>query len=311
MPDCVAKETIRVSVILVALVSGLLMSLIGVAFNLGRPRGLRPPHIATFMGFAGAVVFAVLAGSALLRSAPAYVWLVGLFAGVTQYLGVVALGAAFRRGPLSPAWCAAAMTFPPALVYAWLWLGERLTGLRLAGVLLACGTVVLASLHGSAADNTSVVRRHGWGTRIFYGMLLLIVMVMSSSINVALKMLGGHMLPDGRNTLAAYGLVFLAACYIAFGVLMLADTLVHPPSVESRPALVLIGLLAAFGSVGGFALLRTVAQEPAALVFPVNAVASLLGGSVSSVLFFRERVTPIWFGMVLAGSVAVVLVGLA
>jgi len=156
-----------------------------------------------------------------------------------------------------------------------------------------------------------VVRRHGWGTRIFYGLLLLLVMVMSSSINVALKMLGGHLLPDGRNILSVYGLVFLAVCYAAFGVLMLADTLLQPPPVVSRAALVPIGLVAAFGSVGGFALLRTVAQEPAALVFPVNAVASLLGGSVSSVLFFRERVTPVWFGMVLAGSVAVVLVGLA
>ena len=287
------------------------MSLIGVSYNLGRSRGLRPSHIATFIGFAGMVVFAALAGAARLRSAPVEVWVVGLIAGLAQYLGVVALAAAFQRGPLSPAWCAAAMTFPPALLYAWFWLGERLTGLRLAGVVLACVCVVLASLHGSAAGHARAERKHGWGTRIFYGLLLLLVMLMCSSVNVSLKVLGGHLLPDGRNTLEVYGLVFLTACYGALGVPMLVDTLVQPPPVEARPAFLPIGLLAAFGSVSGFALLRAVAQEPAALVFPVNAVASLLGGSVTSVLFFRERVTPLWFGMVLAGSLAVVLVGLA
>ena len=64
------------TVLLLALLSGLLMSLIGVAYNLGRSRGLRPSHIATFIGFAGMVVFAALAGTARLRSAPGDVWIV-------------------------------------------------------------------------------------------------------------------------------------------------------------------------------------------------------------------------------------------
>ena len=46
------------------------------------------------------------------------------------------------------------------------------------------------------------------------------------------------------------------------------------------------------------------------MVFPANSVASLLGASVVSVLFLRERVTPLWFGMLAAGGAAVGLVGL-
>ena len=307
---CRRKGNARVTVLLIALFSGLFLALIGVAYNLGRSRGLTPPHIAACMGCAGTVVFTALAGGTLLRTAPGYVWWIGLLAGAAQYLAVVAFGAALRRGPLSPAWCAGAMTFPPALIYAWICLGERLTGLRLAGSLLACGCVVLAAVHGGGAGS-SPAQRHGWGTRIVYGLLLLIVMTACSSVNVAMEMLGARVLPEGPSALAAYKFVFLAACYAMFSVLLLTNVLRHPPLPASRRALVPIGLLAAIGSVGGFALLQSVAHEAAALVFPVSAVASLLGGSVTSVLFFRERVTLLWFGMVLTGCAAVVLVGLA
>jgi hypothetical protein len=49
---------------------------------------------------------------------------------------------------------------------------------------------------------------------------------------------------------------------------------------EARRWLLPLGSLAAVGSVGGFMLLRLAAGAPAALVFPVSAVASLLGANI-------------------------------
>jgi len=300
-------------VILIALASGVLMSLIGVAYNMGRSRGLQATHIATFIGLIGAVCFAGFAGGESLRSTPSLVIWVGVIAGLAQYLGIAFLGAALRRGPLSPAWCAAAMLFPPAIIYAWIVLGERPGVMRLAGSLLACSCVIMASIHGSsgAVSTKTDENNRKLSTRLVYGLLLIGVMIFASSINVSLKMLGGRILADGRSMVQAYGLAFLAICYVTLGFLMLIDTFMHPPPAASRRSLLPIGLLATVGSVGCFGLLRLVAQYPAALVFPVNAVASLLGASLSSVFFFGEKVTPLWFGMVGAGCVAVVLVGLA
>jgi drug/metabolite transporter (DMT)-like permease len=298
-----------VSALLLAIASGLLMSLIGVAFGFGGRHGLRPPHIAVFMGLAGAAVFGALAGPAVLRAAPPAVWLAGLAVGLTQYAGLVALGAALRRGPLSPAWCAAAMVFLPVLAYARLALGEKVGGLRLAGVVLACVCVVLASLQGQGTPGPGKRPRSGRATQL-YGLLLVAVVVNGSSLVVGIKDFSSRLLADGRTWMDAHGLVLLAASYGVFGLCMLAETLLRPPPAASRRAQWLAGLVAAAGSIGGFALLRHAAAAPAAVVFPANSVASLLGASVVSVLFLRERVTPLWFGMLAAGVAAVVLVGL-
>ena len=298
------------SALLMAIVSGLLMSLIGVAFGMGGARGVQPPHIAIFMGFCGLPVFACMAGMDALRAAPASVWWIGVAAGVTQYLGVCALGAALRRGPLSPAWCAAAMIFLPVLAYARLALDQRIGGCRLAGVALACVCVALAAWQGGSRVPGTAASPRDWRTTAVYGLLLVVIVINASSLSLAITMLGAHTRADGRTQMDAFGLVMLAACYAAFGVCMLADTLARPPPVATRRLQWTAGLLASVGSVGGFALLRHAASAPAAMVFPANSVASLLGASVVSVLFFRERVTPVWIGMLVAGVAAVVLVGL-
>ena len=220
--------------LLLAIVSGLLMSLIGVAFGLGGRHGVRPPHIAVFMGLCGLVVFGALAGRDVLRATPAAVWWIGLATGITQYLGVVALGAALRRGPLSPAWCAAAMIFLPVLVYARIALGEQVGGLRLTGVALACVCVVLASLQGGNAP--AGAGRRDWNIRatLFYGLLLVLVVVNASSVAVAMKILGARMADGARTWMDAYGLAMYTASYGVFGVCMLGDTLARPPPAGSR-----------------------------------------------------------------------------
>lgn len=298
------------SALLMALVSGLLLSLIGVAFAMGGARGVRPPHIAVFVGFCGLAVFAGMAGADMLRAAPAAVWWIGLAAGVTQYLGVCAFGAALRRGPLSPAWCAASMTFLPVLIYARFALDERLSVCRLAGVALACVCVVFASQQGGSRAAGAAGAARGWRTTVVYGLLLALTVINASSIAMAFKVLGAHTLTDRRTPMDAFGLAMLTSCYAAFGVCMLADTLARPPPAATKRQQWTAGLLASVGSVGGFALLRHAAAAPAAMVFPANSVASMLGASVVSVLFFRERVTPVWLGMLATGVAAVVLVGL-
>ena len=203
------------------------------AYALGGPRGVRPPHIAIFMGFSGLPVFACLAGTEALRTAPASVWWIGVAAGATQYVGLCAFGAALRRGPLSPAWCAAAMTFLPVLAFARLALDERVGGCRLVGVALACACVVLASLQGGARATGGTTPLRNWRTTVVYALLLVAIVINASSLCLAFKILGARTLSDGRTQMDAFGLVMLAACYATFGVCMLAETLARPPPVAT------------------------------------------------------------------------------
>ena len=180
----------------------------------------------------------------------------------------------------------------------------------LVGVALACACVVLASLQGGARATGGTTPLRNWRTTVVYALLLVAIVINASSLCLAFKILGARTLSDGRTQMDAFGLVMLAACYATFGVCMLAETLARPPPVATRRLQWTAGLLASVGSVGGFALLRHAASAPAALIFPANSLASLLGASVVSALFFRERVTPLWFGMLATGVAAVVLVGL-
>jgi len=301
------------SPLLLAIVSGLLLSLIGIAYGMGRAHQLQSSHIATFMCLAGVPVFSILAGMDMLCAAPPRIWLLGLAAGLSQFVTMRAINAALRRGPLSPVWCAASMTFLPALLYAWVALGEHTSGMRLAGAVLACVCVVLGAVHGSRAKKgDGAGHAHGWRAVVAYSLLLLLIVPTAASLHVSNKILGSQLLPDGRNAMDAFGLVFFLACYGSTGLGLLGDSLVrNPPPRESRRALVWLGLLASIGSIGGFLVLRLAAASPAALVYPVNSVSSLLGVTLASVLIMRERITLAWAGMVAAGVIAVLLVGLS
>ena len=220
----------------------------------------------------------MLAGSEMIQAAPLRVWGLGLAAGLAQYVANRSVNSALRRGPLSPVWCAASVTFLPALLYARLALGEQITGMRLAGVLLACVCVVLGAFHGATAEKDGAAQSRGWRAIAIYTMLLLLIVPTAASLVVSNKILGSQLLPDGRNAMDAFGLVFFMACYGVLGFGLLIDSLVrNPPPRESRRAMMWLGGLATIGSVGGFLVLRLAAASPAALVYPVNAVASLLG----------------------------------
>ena len=75
-----------------------------------------------------------------------------------------------------------------------------------------------------------------------------------------------------------------------------------------RKSVAVLGLVAAVGSIGGVGLLGLSSALPAAIVFTLSSIFSLLGGGLSSVLFFREKANTKWFAMMGLAIVAVILV---
>jgi drug/metabolite transporter (DMT)-like permease len=54
-------------------------------------------------------------------------------------------------------------------------------------------------------------------------------------------------------------------------------------------------------------LLSLCAQAPAAVVFTINGTIIILGGALSSVIFFKEKITRAWYGTIGFGLLAVIL----
>jgi hypothetical protein len=69
----------------------------------------------------------------------------------------------------------------------------------------------------------------------------------------------------------------------------------------------LLGILAGVGSVSGLWLLGTCIALPAAILFTVNSVSSILFTAVVGTLFFKEQRTVNWYATIGCAILVVVL----
>lgn len=293
------------SPLILAVISGVGFTFIGIAYRLGQDHGVPPIRVAIGFSIVAAAFFGANALGTTLSDVPARVWIIAVIVAAGQYVTVKMVRVALARGPLSPLWCACMLGFVPAVLYARLFLGEQIEWMQYAGVVAGVLCVVAGSRQQGAAGES----RGAGGSRILYGFVLLLLLASNSLAFVALKDLRAHTSASGETYLAAYRDIYFVTYYALVAVMFALDMLVSRSARVPIVRWLALGLMAGGGVViGASALAASAALLPAAVVFTASSISSILSGTAVSVLFFREKATPAFFVMVVLGVLAVALV---
>lgn len=283
---------------LLAVLSGLCFAAMGVAYRLGQGRGITPLQILFWASIVGIVFFGARTPIVSWTAAPRVVWIWAILGGFSQYLGLHLAAKALRLGPLSPYWCATNLTFLiTALVATFFW-DEPITLLQRLG--LASGISAVLAGVWSATPATGIDRQTapaGWGHRMDYAFTLCLLMLINSLMPIAVKALSREVLSTGGDVLSQFSGVFTTVVYASLWLGMAVDMVLR--SAWRRPDLRLIGLaaLAGGGSVSGFLLWCLCATLPAAVLFTLSSIATIVGAGLVSVILFREKASAFWFLM--------------
>lgn len=288
--------------------SGILFALIGFAYRRAQSRGLPTTAVVVYMAGIGALVFSAkaLLGDAAFGDVPARVWVLAVASGFFQYATIKFAGWALARGPLSPMWCALNLVFVPVIAYAAIFLGESVDAMKAIGVACAVASVVVGSLAGGGGEGGAKPR--GLSATAVYSAILVGALLSNSVLHGSLKDLGAYAMADGRMAIDAFGDHYLGVMYFFMAAPTAIELAIEKRKAALSPFAVGTGLLAAVGSLGGVWFLALASSYPAAIVFTLSAVLSLVGGALSSVFFFGERASPTWFAMMGLAVGSVVLV---
>ena len=298
----------------VAGLSGVAFSLIGIAYRMGQPRGIVPGHVMVFIAAVGSIVFAVRSAGLPLGDVPLLVIALGVAAGLTQYVLVHVMKAALHMGPLSPAWCALGLSFLPTIAFSSISLGEQMTTMRglalIAGI--ACVLVASACQHPPPARPMPVIGgrdRVQSASRLAYVGVLLLIPTFNCVTQISIKVLGRPN-AEGGSMADRFGTVFLLLMYSVIGTSLVIELLVtrnyRVPLLHTAG----LGFMAAAGSTIGMTGLTACAALPAAILFPLSNVVSILVAAIVSTAAFGERRSLAWYGTVGFGALTVVLANL-
>ena len=316
----------------VAGLSGVAFALIGIAYRMGQPRGIVPAHVMVCIAAVGSIIFGVRAAMLPLREVPLMVIALGVSAGLTQYVLVRVIKAALDLGPLSPAWCALTLSFLPTVAFSSIFLDEHMTPMR--GLALAAGIACVLAASACQSSPPSPLSEAGEGekkaplptlgkgaggdedrpaqhhpSRIAYVGVLLLIPTFNCVSQIAIKVMGK---PNaaGVSINDRFSAVFLFLLYFVIGAGLVIELLVtrnyRVPLLRTAG----LGLMAAFGSTAGMTGLTACSALPAATLFPVSNVVSILVAAIVSTLAFGERRSPAWFATIGLGVLAVVLANL-
>jgi hypothetical protein len=285
-----------------AAASGLFFTLIGFSYRFGHTRSVRPIHIGLFMTTIATVAFGARAAAAWTGWPPGLLVRGAFIAGITQYAVMRLARMALHRGPLSPLVCAVSLAFVPAVVYGEFVLDEPAGAIQYAGVAAGVLCVLAASWQQRGADRSGAT-----GGRLTYAVVLFATFLANSVSFVVLKDFSARPGAGAGSLIDAHRDLYLAIFYGFVAVPAALDLrLARTPAAPHR-AWVRLGLLATVGTMGGMWTLSVSAALPAAVVYTLSNVSSLLAGSVLSVIAFRERVSGAWWAMLAFGIAAVVL----
>ena len=285
--------------LVLAIAAGLCLALIGIAYSLGKPRGITPSHIMVICCGFGTVFFLVKSVRKGFAGVPKRVWVMGMGAGVSQYLALRLLMWAIGIGPFSPAWCAASLGFITVLSFSAMFLGERLGVAQICSVAAAVGCVVVSAMGQQGGGGGAM----SWG----YLLLLSAVLVANGAAFVGMKYLGKRSRGENGSYMQQWGDIYLMLLYAFFGAGLACD-LVAARAFGASPAWTLgLGCLAAVGSIGGIGILAACAGRSAAIMFPVSGAMQILGAATASVVAFGEPLNGWWMGTVGLGVLAIVL----
>lgn len=286
---------------LLPVLAGCSWGIIGICYRLGSGRGAPPPFQMLVIGVAGACFFLWQCREVSFgRIAPGVLaW--GAAAGIGQYLVVLLIEAALRRGPLSPLWCTLSLGgFVPVVVYAWLFRQESLSHPQMLSVVTGVACVALSSFRGTAATTGQTSPAASARGMFEYAGILLLVLLCNCLSSIGLKeaaFLGSSDLERGQ-----FKDVMLLGMYVMIGLGLASHMLIRRRRPENPRLTVWLGLVASAGSVGGMALVaKAVGVLPSGVAFTVSAICSILAVCLVSVLAMGEQAKPSWFAVVEIG----------
>ncbi len=288
-----------------AILAGFSFAVIGVSLRAGTQRGAHLLHLVTVSAVIGTVYFcARFAASGGVPQLSVIV--LGLIAGITQYVATRIMDRALKAGPLTPLWCAMMLNFMPVTVYACLALGETLSIWQVGTIVTAVGCVVVAAgmaHEEKAACGSAPLPRQRW----VYGGILAVVFICNSFLSIAIKYMAMMPAKGGGTLMSAYSDAFMVVMYASILGLLLVDQLVTKRPMMNPRYVLGFGLVCGMGSVGGVSLLARCAAFPAALVFTVCTIASLLFTSLVATFFLGEKRNLRWYIVVGLAILAVLL----
>lgn len=296
------------SLFLLAILSGVSFSLIGIALRLGSDRQIHPLHIVAVSSLMGVIVFAIRLAGQFGEEIPVLVFALGALAGITQYAVLHVFKWALALGPLSPLWCALMLSFVPVVLYAGWFRGETIEPVQYAAVGMAVVCVLIASVgQRKDPDTTEVVQKRTRWKALEYGGVLFAVLFLNSIANICIKELGITRGELGGSYMSHYGAAFFATLYFCVQVCVMTDNVVARRRPGSILWMLTLGALAGVGSVGGLWLLGVCIELPAAVLFPVNSISSILFTALVGALYFRERRSLSWYATIATGMLVVLL----
>jgi len=290
--------------LLAAIMSGFLFSLIGVAARIGTGRHIHPLRIIGMSFIVGMIFFSPVLWQEL-PTLPMRVFIFGIAAVLSQIVAIHLFRSLLARGSLSALWCSLRLSFVPVIFAASIIWHEAILPMQYiaAGVAVICVVSAAFSHPPTLEGETSRTMKQ----TLFYGMLLVLLMLMDSVINLGVKDLSMQAITNGKTMLQRYGSSFYFIVYAVVVVAFLIDPSARSKQDNNWKNEVLPVFLAALGTVGGSLLLRYAMALPAVIAFPLGAVSSIVFTAIVGTIAFKEHRTIGWYGTIIFGIIAVIL----
>lgn len=291
------------SEILLALLGGLMFAIGGVGYKVGANGNARPIQCAVFLSIAGTIVFGII-GRDEWKNLTLWITLATIVVGFFQYVVIALLRVAFKLGPLSPTWCAVSLAFIPVIVYSAIGCGETLSLWKYLSIAATIGAIVSAS--NSSHGGEKVER--SFKEKVYYCVILLLLLLTNCSLPLALKIYSRIMLPGTEIPVSqACGNAILSIVYFMILLCGVIDLTAGRKWVFNRLAF-FGGALLAIGAASGYGLqLLLVDRAPAVIVFALCNTVSILGTALISVFVLREKITVSWYFTVGFSIMAILL----
>lgn len=290
-----------------AALSGLAFTLIPVAYRLGQERGIPTMPIGLILAVCGAFVFAPRALALPLAEVPRSVWTLGLISGFLQYATIRFMRVALNMGPISSAWCAISLSFLPVMFHGLLFLHESISFAQYLGLVFGI-VCVISSAIAKQKTGIAISYNNSLGRYVRYGLVLLLILLLTGISNIAMKMLSVTTCADARSHMSAFGPLFFASLYLSIGICLAVDVGLSRRCAAPLGTTLLLGILAGVGSIFGMWLLGISAALPAGGAFVISNTVSLLAASVVSVTVFKEKLTISWIVMLATGIASILLI---
>ena len=296
--------------ILITIISGIGFGLIGVMFRYGQNKNVLPIHISMVMGIGGALFFGVQVNWNQFFSLPTIVIMLPILSALGNLVSMHFTKVSLSKGPLSPLWVAMNLTFLTVIIYSTFMFSEKILPFQYLAIISGIICVSFASTLGNSKSSDKLKRSNK--DIIIYALALLIVLLGNSAAFVVIKDLSTRVIP--LNTDMTYMLEFRNSIYflmyVSMAITCFGLTIAQKAKPDSYFDLIKIGSIAAIGSIVGMLLLGFAAALPAALIFTINGMVSILVGVIVSVVAFGENRSKAWYGTVGFGILTVLLVNL-